>query len=85
MICNFDLVRVEYRTPVPGTSHESSGTCERSLAAEGPQFTLPIRSPRTAARTPVIPLALLRPGLLLPSFREWGPPTSVMTRWAIVI
>jgi hypothetical protein len=26
---NFDLVRVEYRTPVPGTSHESAGSCER--------------------------------------------------------
>jgi len=32
MNCNFDLVRVEYRTPVPGTSHESAGICERYLA-----------------------------------------------------
>jgi len=33
MNCNFDLVRVEYRTPVPGTSHKSAGICGRWLGS----------------------------------------------------
>ena len=34
MNCDFDLVRGEYRMPVPGTSHESAGTCDRYLARD---------------------------------------------------